>query len=205
MAARQQWGPADFDRTNRLILNYLWEIPHPTSGFLGNKVLGGWTFSGVTTAQSGDALTILDPTSGTIFGSVDGSNGGRAELCPGFSTSQIPTHGGVEDRLKGWFNTSAFCPPPAIGDGTGYGNTKRGTVRGPHQFNFDMSLSKRIQVGGLSEAGAVEFRSEFFNGFNHPQFQDPSPVIDQQRLSFGKIGGTNVAPRMIQFALKYSF
>jgi len=205
---RQQWGPADYDRTNRLILNYLWELPHPTNGFIGNKVLGGWAFSGVTTVQSGDALTILDPRSGTIFGSVDGQNGGRAELCPGFATSQIPTHGSVEQRLGGWFNPSALsatpaCAPPVIGDGFGYGDTHRGTVRGPHQFNFDMALSKRVPVGGLSEAGAVEFRTEFFNAFNHPQFADPNLILGKP--GFGQIGATRVAPRLIQFALKYSF
>lgn len=200
---RQQWGPADYDRTNRFILNYLWELPHPKGSFLGNHVLGGWTFSGVATIQSGDALTILDPTSGTIFGSVDGASGGRAQLCPGFVPGQIPTGGGVESRLNNYFNPNAFCAPPAIGDGTGYGDTRRGTVRGPHQANLDMALSKRIGVGGLSEAGMLEFRTEFFNAFNHPQFADPGVVLNTP--SFGIIQATSVAPRLIQFALKYTF
>ncbi|HET9409126.1 MAG TPA: TonB-dependent receptor [Candidatus Sulfotelmatobacter sp.] len=212
---RQQWGPADFDRTQRLILSYLWELPHPSNGFLGNKVLGGWAFSGVTTAQSGDALTLTDPLGGSIFGDAGTS---RAELRPGLTTSQIATHGTVEQRLGGWFDTNAVCAAPDIAlqicearptgpnappINTLYGNLRRGTVRGPHQFNFDMALSKRIPVGGLSEAGMVEFRSEFFNAFNHPQFSDPG--LQFGTAGFGQIIGTNVAPRMIQFALKYSF
>lgn len=197
---RQQWGPADYDRTNRFIFNYLWELPHPKSGFLGTKVLGGWTFSGVTTIQSGDALTLTDPSGGSIFG---GAGTSRAELCPGFLPGQIPTSGGVEDRLNNYFNAAAFCPPPAIGDGTGYGDTRRGTVRGPHQANLDAALSKRMAVRGLSEAGTLEFRSEFFNALNHPQFADPGVSLGSP--SFGKIQSTSVAPRLIQFALKYSF
>jgi len=103
----------------------------------------------------------------------------------------------------GYFNPAAFCPPPAIGDGTGYGNTGRAAFRGPHQANFDVSLAKSTRVGGLSEAASVEFRAEFFNAFNHPQFANPGTTVGTP--SFGKIQATSVAPRLIQFGLKYIF
>ena len=76
-------------------------------------------------------------------------------------------------------------------------------MRGPHQANLDMALSKRMVVGGLNEAAALEFRAEFFNTLNHPQFADPGVSLGSP--SFGKIQSTAVAPRLIQFALKYSF
>jgi hypothetical protein len=108
------------------------------------------------------------------------------------------------------------CPFPQIGDGTGYGDTGRAAFRGPHQANFDASLAKSTRVGGLSEAASLEFRAEFFNAFNHPQFANPGAsfagtTIDPNTKkvvaigSFGKIQATSVAPRLIQFGLKYSF
>jgi hypothetical protein len=197
----QRWGPADFDRAQRFVLTYLWDIPHPSGqSFVERKVLSGWSLSGVTTFQSGLPLTITDPTGGTIFGSASMS---RAELCPGFTPSQVPTSGGVEARLNNYFNAAAFCAPPAIGDGTGYGDTGRAAFRGPHQANFDSSLAKSTKVGGLSELASLEFRAEFFNAFNHAQFANPGNTFGTP--SFGKIQATSVAPRLIQFGLKYIF
>jgi hypothetical protein len=158
-------------------------------------------------------ITITDPTGGSIFGS--GSNS-RAQLCPGFTQAQVATSGGVEARLNNYFNPAAFCAPPPIGDGTGYGNTGRAAFRGPHQANFDAGLIKTTKVGGLSEAASLEFRADFFNAFNHSQFANPGAsfagyTIDSATLkpvangSFGKIQATSVAPRLIQFGLKYIF
>jgi hypothetical protein len=209
----QRWGPADFDRRQRLVLTYLWDIPHlHGDSLLNQKVLGGWSFSGVTSFQSGLALTLTDPLGGTIFGNAGTS---RAELCPGFTQAQVATTGGVEARLNNYFNGVALangspgttnnpsCPFPMIGDGTAYGNTGRGAFRGPHQANFDMALSKSTKVGGLNEAASLQFRAEFFNAFNHPQFANPGTSVGSG--SFGKIGATSVAPRLIQFGLKYIF
>jgi carboxypeptidase family protein len=197
----QRWGPADFDRTQRFVFTYLWEIPHPSGeGFVSRKLLTGWALSGVTTFQSGLPVTLTDSTGGSIFGSASTS---RAELCPGFTQAQVATSGGVEDRLNNYFNAAALCAPPTIGDGTGYGNTGRAAFRGPHQANFDASLAKSTKVGGLTESAMLEFRTEFFNAFNHPQFQNPGGVVGTP--SFGKIQATSVAPRLIQFGLKYTF
>jgi hypothetical protein len=219
----QRRGPADFDRAQRFVFTYLWEIPHPAGeSFVNRKLLSGWALSGVTTFQSGLPLTITDPVGGSIFGSASTS---RAQLCPGFSQAQAATSGGVESRLNGYFNPAAFataavpdlagCPFPQIGDGTDYGNTGRAAFRGPHQANFDASLTKSTKVGGLSEGAMLEFRTEFFNAFNHPQFANPGtslniafdPTTKQPTLAgnFGRIGATSVAPRLIQFGLKYSF
>jgi hypothetical protein len=197
----QRWGPADFDRTHRFVLTYLWEIPHPVGdGFAKRKLLSGWAFSGVTTFQSGLALTITDPTGGSIFGNASSS---RAQLCSGFTQAQVATSGSVEDRLARYFNSAALCAPPAIGDGTGYGDTGRGAFRGPHQANFDSALTKLTKVGGLNENASLQFRAEFFNAFNHPQFANPGTSFGSP--SFGQIGATSVAPRLIQFGLKYVF
>jgi hypothetical protein len=200
----QRWGPADFDRKQRFVFTYLWEIPHPSGeGFVNRKLLSGWALSGVTTFQSGLPITLTDSRGGSVFGSASTS---RAQLCPGFTPAQVSTSGGVEARLNNYFDAAAICAPPIVGnDGlaTGYGNTGRAAFRGPHQANFDASLAKSTKVGGLSEAATLDFRAEFFNAFNHPQFQNPGGAVGT--ASFGQIQATSVAPRLIQFGLKYSF
>jgi len=102
----QRWGPADFDRTQRFVFTYLWEVPHPAGeSFLDRKVLSGWTFSGVTTFQSGLPVTLTDSLGGSIFGSASTS---RGELCPGFTPGQVVTGGGVESRLGNYFKPGCF-------------------------------------------------------------------------------------------------
>ncbi len=199
---RKAWAPADFDRTHRLVFNYLYEFPkfHADSGIAG-KVLSGWAFSGVTTFQSGDPLTVQDIRAGTIFGSFFFS--ALATFCPGASNASIPTHGSVGDRVDNFLNASAFCPPVQIGDGTGFGNVQRGSVRGPGQSNFDLALNKSTKVGWWTEGATVQFRAEFFNAFNHPQFADPNLLLPFP--GFGQITKTRMSPRIIQFALKYNF
>jgi hypothetical protein len=91
----------------------------------------------------------------------------------------------------------------AIGDGTGFGDVQRGAVRGPGQSNFDISINKLTTVNWWKEGAAFDFRAEFFNAFNHPQFADPNLLLPFQ--SFGTITATRMSPRIIQFALKYSF
>lgn len=198
---RASWGPADFDRPQRFVFNYVYDLPHPKAqhGLIA-KAAGGWQVSGVTTIQSGHLLAIYDPRSGTIYG----SNSNFAQYCPGMTPANIPTAGGsVNARLSNYLNASAFCAPPAIGDGFDFGNVGRGVVSGPDQNNYDISLSKRNVVGGLSEGANVEFRAEFYNAFNHAQFADPATTVGFS--NFGQIGATSVAPRLIQFALKYNF
>jgi hypothetical protein len=88
-----------------------------------------------------------------------------------------------------------------VGGGTGYGNSGIGIVLGPGQFNWDMSLAKVTKI--FHESQSVEFRGEFFNAFNHPQFNNPNLTVNAS--TFGEITSASVNPRIIQLALKYSF
>jgi hypothetical protein len=153
----------------------------------------------VTTIQSGDRLTITDAAGGSVYGGVSTS---RAQLCPGASDNMIETKGSAGSRLNGYFNTSAFCPAPEIGGGTGYGNSSVGVVRGPMQDNSDITISRLFPLGS-SEKRTLDFRAEFFNAFNHAQFSDPGTGYGNG--GFGVIQSTSVAPRIIQFAAKISF
>jgi hypothetical protein len=197
---QQRWGPAGFDRTNRFIFAYRWELPKVNgANLLTREALNGWALSGVTTIQSGDRLTITDPDGGSIYGSVSTS---RAQLATGAKNSDIETPGGVKGRLTSYFNTAAFTAAPTIGDGTGYGDSSDGVVRGPLQDNSDITISRLFGLGA-KEKRALDFRAEFFNAFNHAQYSDPGTAFNTP--TFGIIQSSSVAPRIIQFAAKVSF
>ena len=69
---------------------------------------------------------------------------------------------------------------------------------------WDISISKITRVGGLREGATLEFRTEFFNAFNHPQFNNPAVGVNTEN-TFGQITSLSVNPRLVQFALKYAF
>jgi hypothetical protein len=160
-------------------------------------------------------LTFTDKTAGTAYygaanpGSAEGGSV-TAQLSPGITYSNIPTSGGVESRLggasggSGFINQSAFTKPIVIGsDGlaTAFGNSGLGIIRGPGQVNFDVSIIKNTH---LTERQNLQFRAEFFNIANHPVFGNPGVAKDVPAL-FGVINSTVGNPRLLQFALKYSF
>ena len=100
----------------------------------------------------------------------------------------------------GYWSRSSFCNVPAIGNGTGYGNSGVGIVSGPGQFNWDVSLTKATPLG---EDRTLQFRAEFFNALNHAQFRNPGTELTG--VNFGQITSTSVNPRLIQLAIKFLF
>jgi len=197
---RANRGSSDFDRRHRVVASYNYEIPGILQNWaIGKGLLGGWAFSGVATLQSGKPFSITDTTAGTIYGVSS-----YAQFAPGKSATDAKLSGRTESRIDRYFDTSVFTPAPAVGNGTGFGNSGRNILVGPGQANFDMALKKHFQLSKISEASQLEFRSEFFNVFNHPNFSNPNNARSSPS-SFGTITTTSVAPRIIQFALKYQF
>jgi hypothetical protein len=194
----------------RLAISYLWNIPLGSHQGLLERLTSGWSLTGVTVLQDGTPLTVTDSRGGTIYGFGPGAVSSTAEYCAGTGPGNVASNGSVQQRLggvnggQGWFNKAAFCTTPVIGNGTGYGDSGLGILLGPGQFNWDMSLIKTTRVGGIHEDGSLEFRTEFFNAFNHPQFSNPA-VLDASKATFGQITTTSVNPRLVQFALKYIF
>jgi hypothetical protein len=166
---------------------------------------------------------------------------GRVQMAPGMTYGNIATPGDVEARLggasggPGWFNKAAFIAPPAMSPagtvyystasasgqaqcaaansgvtcGTLYGNSGTGIISGPGQFNFDISILKTTRI---LENQTIQFRAEFFNAFNHPQFTNPNygqgaiyALPNFAAGNFGQITSTSVNPRIVQLALKYIF
>jgi len=201
-------------RPERLSINYTYQLPSGNlKGPLG-VLTRGWSATGVTTIQDGQPFSITDARGGAIFGLTTAT----AEIAPGFTYANLVTAGGVESRLggvsggPGYINAAALTTIPVIGatsgvagtGGTGWGNMGLGVMLGPGQFNFDTSLMKSTRVGGIHEDAVLQFRAEFFNLFNHPQFSNPSTAFSSA-ASFGQITSATVNPRLMQFALKYVF
>jgi hypothetical protein len=176
-----------YDRRQILILSYVYEIRTPTDWASALRyTLGGWTFSGISSFQSGVPLNI------TLGG--DNAFIGGAPYRP--DAVRNPNLAGEERTRERYFDPAAFAQP-APGN---FGNAARHIVRQAGINNWDLSLFKNIPLG--SERVALQFRSEFFNAFNHTQWSG-------YRNQFGSagFGEANAArdARVIQFGLKLLF
>jgi hypothetical protein len=157
----------------------------------------------VTTIQAGQPMTMLATNTNNMYG-ITATGGDRAQLAPGCAYGQLETPGSATSRILGYFNAACFAKAPVIGSdnvGTGFGNSGVGIVRGPAQNNFDISLAKRFPA--WSDKVALQFRAEFFNTFNTPQFANPDTNFSD--ATFGQITATSVSPRLVQLALRLSF
>lgn len=196
----RRYGPDDFNRPHRFIASYLYQIPGPKNlnSALG-RLAGGWAVSGATLFQSGHPLTITVSSPFNAFGMLTDF----PQLVPGCT---IAAPGGLDSKLTKYFNNKCFAPLPLLGPDpltTGFGDAGVGIVNGPDQVNTDLAIIKNIAVRWPAESARVEFRAEFFNVFNHPQFSDPDTNLSSP--TFGQILTTAVNPRVMQFALKFSF
>jgi hypothetical protein len=188
-------GSGGFDRRHILNINYIYNIPgfdHSTN-LLARTALGGWQFSGVTVAQSGTPAPI------TYTGAVDtlGLGGGTTNRPDLVAPVSYP-----KKRLA-WFSTSSFAnptPPWLGGPNSGFGNAAKDVVVQPGLFNFNWSLFKNIPF--KAEGPSLELRFEFFNVFNHTEFNN----IDQSSGdgNFGQVT-TAYDPRTIQLGAKFHF
>jgi hypothetical protein len=197
----QRWGRASFDRTQRFIFSTSWGISGPHGG-AERAILGGWMLDAVVTIQSGTALTIADTNSTNVFGISED----RAQLTGTCTKSQLIKGGSIESKLNAYFNSSCFTTPQIIGAdgiGTGFGDSATGLVDGPGQANLDFALSKTQSLKWPIEKSSVEFRVEFYNALNHPQFANPDANFASP--TFGVISSTAVNPRVGQVALRLSF
>jgi len=198
---RQRWGRASFNRTHRLVLSTTWTVPSPNHG-LARALFGNWTGAAIVTIQSGTALTIADTNATNVFG----ISGDRAQLSGACSNSQLVRGGSIQSKLNSYFNASCFATPTIIGTdgiGTGFGDSATGLVNGPAQANLDVAVSRIVPLNWPAEKSAIQFRAEFFNVLNHPQFGNPDSNFSSP--TFGVITSTSVNARVGQVAVKFAF
>ena len=194
-------GPAPgMDRTNRVVLSFVWDLPRLSdSSAAVRSILGGWQWTGIYTYLSGDAMTILAGTdrSETALGSDRADFIGTASQYGGTAASSSRAGCGSAACVP-WLNTSLFVLP-AIGT---FGNVGKGAFRGPSRSNVDTGLLKNFYPFPSHENLRAQLRGEFFNVFNHSEFNDPD--ITRNDGNFGGIYGA-ADPRIIQLAVKLFF
>jgi hypothetical protein len=196
----RNYGRLGFDRPHVFVANYIYDLPK-----LGTRlnfrpakwVLDDWQISGVTMFQSGAPFT---PGLGTRDGAdfTGSSEGARVNVVgdPHLDKSE-------RDYYR-WFDTTAFARPAA----RSFGNAGVNILRHPGINNWDLSITKRIPLGG--EARWIQFRTELFNAWNHTQFSNVGTGTSfdasglQTEPNFGVLTGAR-DPRTIQLSLKVYF
>ncbi len=226
---RGDWSLASFNVTNVFHFSGGYELPFgnekhylANTGKLGNAFVGGWSINWITTLQGGQPLSLGCPTATT-----KGTNCNDVTVA-----GQSPDLGiKVKKNASGksipyWLgNPKAFQQPCLLGgdstsnpagcvptSGFGYLGNRPGTTTGPSYHRFDFSAFKNIPI---NERFRMEFRGEFFNIVNHPNFNAPgfggngvvaiANSTNFNNANFGAVGSTRDAPnapRQIQFSLK---
>ncbi len=180
------------------ITPYLWFITalsYQTPRLGVHKVLrpivNDWVISGTFTASTGspEPVTDQDLTGTGLSGASSLAQPNR--ICNPNSGPNIRT------KLQ-WFNTSCFVDPPF---GV-WGNSTLGAVTEPGINNWNIATAKRIPLSFLREGHMLEFRSDFFNAWNHTQWSTADK--NMRSATYGRITDTRPA-RQIQFSLRYLF
>jgi hypothetical protein len=187
------WALSQIQLNNNFTGSVIYELPFGKGKQFGNDwngavnaLLGNWEVDVIEKITSGFPLFIV--TSNNVSGVNFGSSTNRPDqVCNGRLSNHTVTE---------FFNTSCFVAP-AAGE---LGNANRTPLYGPGFVNTDFSAIKHFK---LHERTDLEFRAEFFNLFNHPQFFQPGQ--DFASSDFGIIQRTVNNPRLIQFALKLTF
>ena len=192
---KSDYARASFDVRHAGVINATYDLPFARSkesSAWSRRLIGNWQVSAIETLLSG--LPFTPQLSYNPSNDGDTRNPVRPSLNPNFTGPVIL---GGPDR---YFNPAAFIQPL---NGT-YGNAGRNILQGPGLATTDLSLAKRVS---LSERMNLQFRTEFFNIFNHTNFNTPNPVVYASATggpspTAGVITATSTASRQIQFGLK---
>jgi hypothetical protein len=189
---RADRGLAGHDYRFRFVTSFVWDLPFGRGRKFGrdmggvlNQIIGGWQVNGIAQFQTGFPMTVRrtgDPLAVGTDGAV------RPDV---ICNPNLPKS---ERTLNRYFDTGCFVAPADR-----FGTAGRSTVTGPGLQVWDMSIFKNFAI---RERASVQFRSEFFNAFNHANFN--APGRDLGASSFGVISSAQ-DPRIVQFGLKVLF
>ena len=204
-------GLSDFDARHRFVINTIYELP-----FKGSRLADGWQLGTIVQLQTGNPLNL-------VVGSITtpALNGaaftGVATLRPDV-TGTIVVTGNPNQYFSNSVcdpRTGGSCPagsvftiPVANGNVFHFGNLGRNVIIGPGFANTDFSILKTTRI---TEGVKLQFRTEFFDLFNHANFGQPGRTVVPNSTTFGVITNTRFATgdsgssRQIQFALKLIF
>jgi hypothetical protein len=196
----RDWGPSALNVKHQASISGSYELPFghgksllgDVSG-VADRIVGGWQLNAIVTMVSGFPFTPQDGSNRS--GDGDTRNPDRPSYNPAF-TGPI-----IVGSPAQWYNPNAFVLSAA---GT-YGNVGRGVLTGPGLADLDLSLFKTTK---LAERANLQFRAEFFNALNHPNFGTPNATVFSSGAispSAGLITSTATTSRQIQFGLKLVF
>ncbi len=182
--------------------SYFYQLPFgrgkrflSNAGGIVNGFAGGWEITGVTRYNSGPPIN--------VGLTIDNANVGGGAQRPNRILGQPARVSVPGDPTQGWLNPAAFQLPAPFT----FGNLGRDTERGPGFGNWDLGFFKNFPLHG--EHTSLQFRSEFFNLFNHTNLGGPSASFCEPiatcNSNFGRIFSTANNSREIQFALKLLF
>ena len=192
---RLDYGNADFNVPQRFVASATYILPFHTNSGLLRPVVQGWQMNGILNLSEGIPFSVLAATNTLNIGS-----GSRAELI-GPGNGSLPAG---EHTVQHWFNTAAFGTPPTLQ----FGDAARNSLQGPATKQLDFSAFKNFPLGHEPNR-SLQFRAEFFNFFNPPQFNNPVATIGAPGagaiVSAGSPYTFQRLSREIQFALKLNF
>jgi hypothetical protein len=210
---RNRFGYSSNDVRNRLIGNALYDLPFGRNKLVNinnnvlDKIVGGWTISGVSEIHSGTALSPIVGGSNVNGLFADG-------VRPNLVGNPNDLHGSRSraEKVAEWFDTSAFSFNTAkitaanpTNDLYTFGNAPRTFGRGPRLVNSDASLIKKVPI---YEGAALELRAEAFNVFNHANLANPNTTYTSTSTTFGTISGLQggaFPSRTLQLAAHFTF
>jgi hypothetical protein len=175
--ACNNYGNADYDIRNYFSASYVWQTPWKFSNKYMNGALGGWTLSQNFFARSGLPFTVLDGFS--AVGNADAFIYGNLTVPNVLGNSE----GSCVNPLSTCLSAANF----ASASGNTFGNETRNSFRGPHLFDSDFSVNKNFK---LTERMAFGVGANFYNVFNHPNFDLPVNVFGSS------VFGTIVSPAL---------
>lgn len=192
-------GLSLLDAKNRFVFSPVWQLPIPKKEGFAGKVANGWQLSAIITYQSGFPIRMQDQDDSELMSSIffESTNTPYATGPVQFVNPKVNTGSG-----NFWFNTSNFCDATQSGCpqqlGT-FGNTPHALCCGPALNNTDLVIAKLTPI---SEKLNTEFRAEFYNAWNHTQFENPDGNFSD--ATFGEVLKAR-DPRVMQFAIKFLF
>jgi hypothetical protein len=199
------YGPSDDDLSKTFKINGEYLVPRISLPKAVDKIVNGWELSGTVSWQTGFPFTIFSGADNSLSGML----GDRADLAVA-SVQQAVLGSGRSHaaEVQEWFNTSAFVPNAL----QTFGDTGKNILRGPRFFDADLAAVKNAKI---TERLSMEFRAEFFNAFNNVNFGRPDGNLADIGATYGEITGLagssssntygTAQPRIIQFAVKFSF
>ena len=196
------WGLSQINIDHNFTASIIYDLPFGKGKTYGsnwnaatNAILGNWELTVIEKATSGFPVFVVDSNDSAGVNFINGN--GATQMRPNQTCNPTLSN----PTLAEWFNVSCFSQPPA-GE---LGNALRTPVSGPDFVNTDFSVMKHFM---FTERIHLDFRSEFFNLFNHPQFGAPggnAAGADFNSPTFAVVNYTVNNPRVIQFGLKLVF